>query len=538
MTTTFADPTISRPSSFDALNKHERALLAPVFKWGRGVYLTIGGLGAIIAFGIYAYIVQLRDGLSVTGMRDTVSWGLYITDFVFFIGISHVGALLSSILRLTGAGWRHPITRMAEAITFAALLMGALMPIIDLGRPERVLNLILHGRLQSPILWDILSITTYLAGSTIFLLLPLIPDMALLRDKFTDAPTWRRWIYKIFSFGWRGTPEQHVRLERSMNAMAVLILPIAVMVHTVVSWIFAMTLRPGWNSTIFGPYFVAGALASGAASVVLAMVVFRRMYHLENFITLQHFKNMAALVLTLDLVYIYFNLAEYVTVAYKMEAGERAVLGDLFSGKYAGMFWITQFLGLIVPALLLVLPRFKPMTWLNRIRFLRPIPLAAAAAVSLAVSFAPTYIQSWIGYDLASLAFVFRLGAALLAGLAAVSLVPRLQAQPVTSFVIASGLIVVQAWVKRYLIVVPTLEHPLLPAGNTALTGTLYFPTWVEWAISAGAMAGFLLIYFLLSRMFPIVSVWETAHDKKVDEPIGASAHALKQPATASSPEV
>jgi Ni/Fe-hydrogenase subunit HybB-like protein len=261
-----------------ALTEHEKALLAPVIRWGRGVYIAVAALGAVVAFGAYAYFLQLRDGLAVTGMRDTVSWGLYITNFVFFIGISHVGALLSSILRLTGAKWRHPITRMAEAITFSALLIGAIMPFVDLGHPERALNLITHGRLQSPILWDIVSITTYLTGSTIFLLLPLIPDLALLRDKLTDAPRWRRWLYRILSLGWRGTPDQRARLERAMNTMAVLILPIAVMVHTVVSWIFAMTLRPGWNSTIFGPYFVAGALASGAASVVLAMAVFRKIY--------------------------------------------------------------------------------------------------------------------------------------------------------------------------------------------------------------------------------------------------------------------
>ena len=534
MTTTFANPSKSSPSGLNALNKQERILLAPVFQWGRGVYLTIAALGAIASFGVFAYFVQLRNGLSVTGMSDTVSWGLYITDFVFFIGISHVGALLSSILRLTGAKWRHPITRMAEAITFAALLMGALMPIVDLGRPDRVLNLVIHGRLQSPILWDILSITTYLAGSTIFLLLPLIPDMALLRDKFTDAPAWRRWIYKIFSFGWRGTPEQHVRLERSMNTMAVLILPIAVMVHTVVSWIFAMTLRPGWNSTIFGPYFVAGALASGAAAVVLAMVVFRRMYRLQDFITLQHFKNMATLVLTLDLVYLYFNLAEYVTVAYKMEAAEKAMLADLFTGRFAGLFWFTQIFGLIIPAFLLALPMFKPAMWLKRIRILRPITLAAVAVVLVAASLAPGLFQSLIGFNFAPLVFILRLGAFLLAGMAAVSLVPVFQSRPIASFVIASGLIVVQAWVKRFIIVVPVLEHPFLSQGAAK---AIYRPTWVEWAISAGAIAGFLLIYFLLSRMFPIVSVWETLHGEEADEPV-RGAHALTQPATTSSPEV
>ena len=501
--------------SAEHLTDHEKALLRPVTHWGWGMYAAVAALGAVIAFGAYAYFIQLRDGLAVTGMRDTVSWGLYITNFVFFIGISHVGALLSSILRLTGAKWRHPITRMAEAITFAALLMGAIMPFVDLGHPERALNLILHGRLQSPILWDIVSITTYLTGSTIFLLLPLIPDAALLRDKLTDAPRWRRWLYRLLSFGWRGTPNQHARLERAMNTMAVLILPIAVMVHTVVSWIFAMTLRPGWNSTIFGPYFVAGALASGAASVVLAMAAFRKLYRLEKFITVQHFKNMMTLVLVLDLVYLYFNLSEYATTAYKMQLSEKGLLLELFTGPLAPLFWFTQVFGLIVPAFLLVLPAIKPIAGLRRVSILRPIPLAAsAAAAAVVLIFASSRLQGapTAGFNLAALWPIIRIGALLIVGLFALSLLPILQARPITSAVIASALIVIQAWLKRYIIVVPVFEHPYLPVHDPTLSVALYRPTWVEWAITAGALAGFVLVYFLFSRLFPIVSVWATAH--------------------------
>lgn len=494
-----------------ALTDHEQALLAPVLRWGWGMYLTTAVLGALIAFGAYAYFVQLRDGLAVTGMRDTVSWGLYITNFVFFIGISHVGALLSSILRLTGATWRHPITRMAEAITFAALLMGAIMPFVDLGRPERALNLILHGRLQSPILWDIVSITTYLTGSSLFLLLPLIPDLALLRDKLTHVPLWRRWLYRVLAFGWQGAREQHERLERAMNTMAVLILPIAVMVHTVVSWIFAMTLRPGWNSTIFGPYFVAGALASGAASVVLAMAVFRKVYRLEHFITLRHFRNMAALVLVLDLVYLYFNLAEYATTAYKMQLAEKALLLELFTGPLAPLFWFTQVIGLMVPAFLLVLPAIKPVAGLRRLPLLRPIPLGAAAVAASLVFLVLSQAPAVAGPDLAWASSSVRIGLLVVAGLFVVSMLPVLQARPITSAVIASALIVVQAWLKRYLIVVPVFEHPYLPVHDATLSVALYQPTWVEWAITAGSLAGFVLVYFLFSRLFPIVSVWETA---------------------------
>ncbi|MBI3997909.1 MAG: polysulfide reductase NrfD, partial [Armatimonadetes bacterium] len=296
----------------------ELRLLASMTGGGPGFHVLVGVLLAVIAWGIIAYAMQLRYGLGVTGLRDHFMWGVYITNFVFFIGVSHVGALMSAILRLTGAEWRRPITRMAEAITFASLLMGVLMPFVDMGRPDRVLNLILHGRLQSPILWDIMSIATYLTGSTLFLYVPMIPDIALLRDRFADGPAWRHRLYTILSLGWHGTPAQRHHLETIMSIMAVIIIPIAISVHTVVSWIFGMTLRAGWNSAIFGPYFVSGALFSGAAAVVTAMGAFRRAYHLEDYITEAHFRRMGYLVITLGVVYAYFTFGEYLTPAYKM----------------------------------------------------------------------------------------------------------------------------------------------------------------------------------------------------------------------------
>lgn len=508
------------PFPADGMNftDHEKALLAPVLYWGRGVYLILAALGAVISFGAYAYLTQLLDGLAVTDLGDTVSWGLYITNFVFFIGISHVGALLSSILRLTGAPWRHPVTRMAEAITFSSLLIGGLMPIIDLGRPDRILNIFLYGRLQSPIIWDIVSIMTYLAGSTIFLLLPLIPDAALLRDKYSGAPIWRRWLYRSLAFGWRGSAMQRERLEHLSNIMAVLILPIAVMVHTVVSWIFAMTLRPGWNSTIFGPYFVAGALASGAASVIVAMAAFRKAYHLEKYVTLRHFRNMTALALVLDLAYIYFNLSEYLTLYYKMELAERGLLTELFSGSLAPLFWLTQILGLVLPAFLFILPHIKPVAMLRRVPILRPVPLTILVLVILGVAGVTSFGSRYLGaFDLTSILPVLRLLVFLAIGLWFLSVLPALQSRPIATAVIASVLVVVQAWLKRFLIIVPVFKYPFLSMNSPMVSAVTYQPTWVEWAITAAGIAGFLFVYFLFSRLFPIVSVWETAHDHALE---------------------
>ncbi|MBI2947672.1 MAG: polysulfide reductase NrfD, partial [Verrucomicrobia bacterium] len=235
--------------------------LSPAGPTGR---LWIGFLLAVMLAGLWAYVWQCVNGLKVTAMREYISWGVYMTNFVFFIGVSHAGTLISAILRVTNAEWRRSITRMAEAITVFALMVGAPMVIIDMGRPDRILNVLIHGRLNSPILWDVCSICTYLCGSLLYLYVAMIPDFALLAP---PAPVWehrtlRQRLYRWLSLGYRGTPEQRRFLERALATMAVIIIPVAVSVHTVVSWIFGMTLRPGWHSTIFGPYFVIGAIFS------------------------------------------------------------------------------------------------------------------------------------------------------------------------------------------------------------------------------------------------------------------------------------
>ena len=150
-----------------------------------------------------------------------VSWGFYIINFVFFIGISHAGTLISAILRITQAEWRRPITRMAEVITAIVLAIGGLHPIIDLGRPDRLLNVFLYGRLQSPLLWDVTSISAYFAASTVYLFLPLIPDMALLRDRNKK----HHWLYDFLSWGWQGTPQQWKVLHRAINIMMIVVVP-------------------------------------------------------------------------------------------------------------------------------------------------------------------------------------------------------------------------------------------------------------------------------------------------------------------------
>jgi Ni/Fe-hydrogenase subunit HybB-like protein len=329
--------------------RDDAALFRSIFQTGRRVYILIAILLAIMGWAAFAYITQLRGGLGVTGLNRPVFWGIYLVNFVFFIGISHAGTLVSAILRITGAEWRRPITRAAEAITVFSLVLGVSNILIDLGRIDRVLNLVRHARFQSPLLWDVSSVSVYLTGSVIYLYLPLIPDVAMLRDRLAGTGDWRHWLYDKLSLGWQGTEKQWHRLERAISIMAVLIIPIAVSVHTVVSWIFAMTLQPMWHSTIFGPYFVVGAIFSGIATLIIVMAIIRKAYGLEAFLTRRHFNNLGLLLLTMTLFWFYFTLAEYLTEYYGAEPAPFKVLLAKLTGEFSLAFMAMMFFCFVIP---------------------------------------------------------------------------------------------------------------------------------------------------------------------------------------------
>ena len=338
----------------------EERVLAPLRGTGWRYYAWFTFLLAVLGWAIYCYAQQLTNGLIVTHMRDRISWGLYIASFVFFIGISHAGTLLSAILRVTKAHWQMPITRMAEFITGVALMVAALFPVIDMGRPDRVLNMFFFGRWQSPLIWDITAILTYLTGSLIYLYLPLIPDLALCRDRLgPQAPAWQRWFFTITSIGWKGTPAQRRALDRAMSIMMIVIIPVAVSVHTVVAWVFSMSLRVTLNSTLFGIFFVAGAIYSGIAAIIILMAILRWVLHLEEFITKTQFVYLGYLLVALAAIMAYMNISEYLTTGYKMEEGIRFQIQQLFVGQFAGLFWFYILGGMLSPILLMMSPRTR-----------------------------------------------------------------------------------------------------------------------------------------------------------------------------------
>ncbi len=323
-------------------------------KFGKRGLVWTGFLILICLMGAVAYFRQLRSGLGVTNMGDYVSWGIYISNFVFFVAISLVGSLITAIFRLSNVKWATPLTRIAEIIAVSAIVMASLIIIVDMGRPERMLNLFLHGRIQSPIMWDVIVISTYFVISLLLLYFPLLPDLKILiQCKEKSSKTLNK-FYRFQGSFWKGTSEQFRISERAITILCIAIIPVAFSIHTVTSWLFATTYRPGWDSTNFGAYFISGAFLVGSGGVVVAMYIFRKYYQLEKYITEMHFEKMGRIVVMLALLYLYFNINEYMVPAFKMKKAEEGHLAGLLTGDFAVMFWFAIVVGMIVPILILL----------------------------------------------------------------------------------------------------------------------------------------------------------------------------------------
>jgi len=381
------------------------AIVEPVVTVGAGFRRWALALAAVVAWSLVAWTWQLVHGLGATHLGRPVYWGLYITNFVFFIGVSHAGTLISAILRIVHAEWRRPITRMAEVITVLVLFFGVGNIILDLGRPERAWFVIRHPHVSSPLLWDVASISIYLTCSTIYLYLPLIPDIALLRDRATG---WRQRLYRRLAIGWTGTPRQWHRLERAIGVMAVVVIPVAVSVHTVVSWVFAMTIQPMWHSSIFGPYFVVGAIFSGIAAIITAMALVRKVYRLEAFLKPVHFNNLGILLLVMACLWFYFTFAEHLTAWYGQEPNELAVFNAKLFGRFAPLFWAMFVFCFVVPFAILCNARTRTVAgtvvasisvnigmWLERFTIVVPSLSNPRAPVHTFV-----YAPSWVEWSL------------------------------------------------------------------------------------------------------------------------------------------
>jgi Ni/Fe-hydrogenase subunit HybB-like protein len=408
-------------------------------------YITFFIFLILFGIGIYGLILQIDKGHIVTGMRDNVVWGFYIVNFIFFMGLSYSGALISGVLHLFHTGWRKPVLRISELITVISLVIGPFFIFFCIGRLDRLYFLFTHPRIQSPITWDVIAICTDLVGCFVYLYLSFIEDFAILRDYAElDVPSWKKKLYKILALGYAGTPRQEKLLSRARTIMAAMIIAIAIIVYSVLAWIFGVTLQPGWHSTIFGPYFVIAAVFSGTGLMIILMWIFRRVYHLEEYITKRHFVNVGVLLTIVAAFYGYFTFSDYLTKWYGSVKMDSILIDKLFS-EYYSLFIFANYIGILLPGIIIAFPRF------------RTIPnITVAAMIAL-----------------------------------------------------------IALWVNRYIIVIPTLETPFLPIQDIRPAWIKYTPTWVEWSLTFAGVSVFAMLFMLISKIAPIISISEMTDKDK-----------------------
>jgi molybdopterin-containing oxidoreductase family membrane subunit len=330
-------------------------LLRSIFVTPLRFWVSATILAMIASLMVISFTFMVIFGLGLTGLNRPVFWGFLITNFVFWVGISHAGTMISSILRLTQAEWKRPITRAAETMTVFSLATAALFPLIHTGRPWRIaywvfpydFNHQIFPNPRSPLVWDPSAIFTYLTGSALFVLVALIPDFAAIRDRSTGT---RKLIYGALALGWRGTPRQWKMQTIVGVLLSALILPVFVSVHSIVSWDFAVSLVPVWHATVFAPYFVIGAVHSGVSAVLTLMAIMRKFFGWTNQLRPEHFDAIGRLLIAVACTWLYFFMLD---VFYAIYAGEPAELTVMelrfFSWPWGALFWVVLITSFIIP---------------------------------------------------------------------------------------------------------------------------------------------------------------------------------------------
>jgi Ni/Fe-hydrogenase subunit HybB-like protein len=391
---------INLDPTFADIDRSVRAIIEPP---GWKYWVWIGFLATLIAIAIGLWTRQIYEGLQVTGMGDPVMWAVYITNFVFWVGIAHSGTLISAILFLFRTRWRTAVYRAAETMTIFAVATAGLFPVIHLGRAWFFYWLApypnqryLQPDFRSPLVWDLFAIGTYLTISSLFWFTGLIPDVANVREVATG---WRKQLYTIVALGWQGSDRQWRHFSMAYLLMAGLATPLVLSVHSVVSWDFAMAQLPGWHSTIFAPYFVAGAIFSGVAMVLTLLIPMRWIMGLEDLITPWHLDNLAKVILLTSLIISYAYVVESFMTWYSQDPIEMMTFHMRYFGPWGWMFWVMVACNCVIPLVL-----FSPRIRTN------PVPLFIVTifvnigmwferfviiAGSLAVNFEPSQWRFW-----------------------------------------------------------------------------------------------------------------------------------------------
>ncbi len=425
-----------------------RSLLRSILETPRWFWFAVGVLGIIVLGSMSAAGLMINQGLGLTGMNRPVMWGFFITNFVFWIGISHAGVMLSAILRLSKAEWRRPATRAAEVLTIFSLMTALLMPVIHTGRPWRTIYWIytlpfvpydfargIWPNIRSPLVWDPSAVMTYLTSSILFVLIALLPDLAVLRDRTTGIS---HRIYAVLAMGWQGNPRQWKLQIISGVLLSALILPVFVSVHSIVSWDFGMAMAvKSWHSTIFAPYFVVGAVHSGVSAVAFVMIILRYIYGWQDHIRHEHIDSLGRLLMVVATGWFYFFVMEVIFGFYGREADEIAVRNVQFT-EAPWNLWMIFFAGLTY---------FLPMAlWVTR-RARRNLWLMSIACISVNIGM----------------------------------------------------------WLERFLIIVPGLTHKQV----FTFTWYTYAPSAVEITIIIGTFALVAILMLLLSRVVPLIPLYD-----------------------------
>jgi molybdopterin-containing oxidoreductase family membrane subunit len=326
-------------------------------KTPRGWYLGLAITAAMVLMLFFALSCLVVYGTGIWGLNIPVVWAFDITTFVWWIGIGHAGTLISAILLLLKQKWRTSINRFAEAMTLFAVLCALIYPIFHMGRPWYFYWLMpypntmgLWPQWRSPLVFDVFAITTYFLVSLLFWYVGLIPDFATLRDR--ARTTLGKVTYGIFAMGWRGSVHHWHRYEKAYVLLAALATPLVVSVHTIVSFDFAVSVLPGWHTTIFPPYFVAGAIFSGFAMVLTLAIPIRAVYKLEDFITMRHLQNMAKILLATGLMVAYGYMVEAFTAWYSGNRFEQYVILNRLMGPYAWLYYLLIACNVLAPQVL------------------------------------------------------------------------------------------------------------------------------------------------------------------------------------------
>jgi len=422
------------------LDLTERELLAPLLHTKLPGYavLVLSALGAALFLAVW--YIQMTQGLVLTGMRDYgvplqgSPWGIYIVNFIWFVGIAHGGIVMSAAIRVMRLEKYKSIARMAELLTVVTLLMAGLSIVMDMGRPDRLFEMIIHYSERvstSPLVWDITVILIYITLSILYLYLLMREDLAYLRDKLPRF----RWLYSLLLFGYRENEKEKIDRIAWWIALTLLVI-VFLLSGGVIPWLFGLiAAQAGWFGAIQGPMYLAAALSSALAAVIVMVAVMRRAFRWEKHIDVDIFRGMGTALSVLVIIYLWFTLHEQLTYQYAAPTSEHDISNALLFGQYALFFW---------PVIAMLLGSF-----------------AYLAASAIARKFNPT------------------------------------------GTVIASVVLLLAFWLKRFLIVIPSLTHPrlgLYPSG-------VYFPTWIEYSLVVGTIAIALLLIFLFVKVFPIMEV-------------------------------